>query len=111
MDKKYTALKEALIKAKEAAMAAKTEDYGGTCNFDSPVLLYKEMGYNRNQTISLIESLGMMAWEPSSSYWKGCIVISGVTAGQGFCRTRMAEAFAKSLKASGIESGVYYQMD
>ncbi len=111
MDKKYIELKEALLKAKEAAQIAKTEDDGGTCNFDSPVLLYKKMGYNKSQAYGLIESLGMMAWEPSSSYWKGCIVISGATAGQGFCRTRMAEAFARSLKESGIESGVYYQMD
>lgn len=39
------------------------------------------------------------------------LVIVGFQRGQGFLRTRMAEAFCNSLNNDGIESGMYYQMD
>lgn len=108
---KYEKLKEALLEAINAAQKAKTEDDGGTCNFDSPVLLYQKMGYQKAKAISVIESVGLSAFAPSSTYWKGCLVLSGMTIGQGNCRSNMAEAFSKSLKESGIESGMWYEMD
>lgn len=108
---KYEKLKVSLLLAKHAAKCAQTEDDGGTCNMDSPVLMYRKMGYQKQEAVNIIESVGLNAWEPSSRYWKGCLVLSGMTAGQGFCRTNMAEAFTKSLKKSGIESGMWYEMD
>ena len=109
MDDKYEKLKEAIRKAINAANLAQTED-GGTCNFDSPVLCYKEMGYSRAKALAAVRETGLDAW-PSSGIWKGCIVMDGMTRGQGNCRTAMAEAFAASLNSSGIKSGVYYQMN
>lgn len=61
--------------------------------------------------LQLIESVGLSWWQLSSEYWKGLLIISGCTASQGNCRTAMAEAFAKSLKDNGIESGMYWHMD
>lgn len=108
---KYEKLKEALIKAIECAKNAKTEEDGGTCNSDSPVLLYSKMGYQKQKTISVIESVGLSCWMPYGIHWKGALILSGMTSGQGYCRTAMAEAFRESLKESEIESGMYYQVD
>ena len=107
----YKKLKKALLEAIKSAKRVQTSDDGGTCNFDSPVLLYREMGYKKQKAIDVIESVGLSAWEPSSEFWKGCLVLNGMTSGQGLCRTHMAEAFSNSLKENGIESGMYYQMD
>ncbi len=43
--------------------------------------------------------------------WKGWYFVNIELHGQGNRRTAMAEAAAKSLKASGLQAGVYYQMD
>lgn len=108
---KYENLKAALLKAINAASHAQTKDDDGTCNFDSPVLRYHKMGYQKQKAIDTIESVGLNALKPSSSFWRGCLVLSGMTKGQANCRTVMAEAFSKCLKDNGIESGMYYQMD
>lgn len=105
----YEKLKEALHKAIGAAEFAQTED-GGTCNFDSPILFCEDMGYSEQKALAAIKEIGLDTY-PLSGIWRGCIVIDGRTKGQGNCRTAMAEAFAASLKESGIKCGVYYQMD
>lgn len=111
-NEKYEALKKALERAKIVADMAWQEDDGGTCNFDSPTLDYRAMGMSKKKAMETIEEAGL-----SCSEWhgyRGCIlglVICGMTKGQGNCRTAMAEAFHKSLKADGIESDMYYQMD
>lgn len=110
-NKKYEKLKDALLKALEATELAKTDDDDGTCNLDSPVLLYRKMGYQKQKAIAVVNEVGLGAWAPSPGYWNGCLVLTGMTIGQGNCRTAMAEAFRRSLKESGIESGMYYQMD
>lgn len=104
---KYQKFKEALLKAKKAALRARTDDDGGTCNFDSPVVLYRAMHYSIKKASEVIESVGLASWQ----WCPGSLVISGACSGQANCRTRMAEAFQKSLAESGVESGVYYQMD
>lgn len=111
-NEKYEALRKALERAKHAAELARQTDDGGTCNLDSPTLDYRAMGMSKKKAVETIEQTGLWCFE-----WKvygGCIlglVLCGMTAGQGNCRTAMAEAFHKSLKADGIESDMYYQMD
>lgn len=111
-NEKYEALRKALERAKIVADMAWQEDDGGTCNFDSPTLDYRAMGMSKKKAVETIEQTGLWCYE-----WKGyggCVlglVICGTTKGQGNCRTAMAEAFNKSLKADGIASGMYYQMD
>lgn len=109
---KYEELKKALEKAITVAQEAKTDDDGGTCNFDSPTLDYRAMGMSKAKAIETIKSVGLGCFEWRSYYGKiWGLVICGCTAGQGNCRTRMAEAFHKSLVAQGVASGMYYQMD
>lgn len=110
MEDKYLKLEKALNLAKEAALTVVTEEVG-TCNFDAPTLNWKEMGYDKKKTIAVIENVGLRWWEPYGKFWRGVFIIGGVTRGQGNLRTETAEAFSKSLKESGISSGVYYQVD
>lgn len=110
MDKKYIELTKALVKAKQAAQAyANTED-GGTCNFDSPAIDYQEMHMSNAKAKEAIKAAGLQCFEWNS--WAGKrLVICGIGAGQGNCRSRMAEAACESLKADGIAATMYYQMD
>ena len=111
-NEKYEALKKALEKAKICSEQARQDDDGGTCNFDSPTLDYRAMGMSKQKAIETIEQTGLSCFEWHG--WSGRIlglVICGMTAGQGNCRTAMAEAFHKSLTADGIASGMYYQCD
>lgn len=111
-NEKYEALRKALERAKHAAELASQADDGGTCNFDSPTLDYRAMRMSKKKAIETIEQTGLWCFE-----WHGYggsilgLVLCGMTKGQGNCRTAMAEAFNKSLKADGIESGMYYQCD
>jgi hypothetical protein len=111
-NEKYEALRKALERAKIVAQYHEQADDGGTCNFDSPTLDYRAMGMSKKKAVETIEQTGLRCFE-----WHGYggsilgLVLCGMTKGQGNCRTAMAEAFHKSLKADGIESGMYYQMD
>ena len=110
-NEKYEALKKALERAKIIAEHSATADDGGTCNFDSPTLDYRAMGMSKKKAIETIESVGLRCFEWT---WGGRImglVLCGMTKGQGNCRTKMAEAFSKSLQADGIKSNMYYQCD
>ena len=109
---KYEELKIALERAKIQAEAARQDDDGGTCNFDSPTIDYRAMGMQKAKAIETIESVGLSCFDWTGYYGKVYgLVVCGMTAGQGNCRTAMAEAFHKSLVSDGINSGMYYQMD
>ncbi len=108
---KYLVLEKALYKALAKAQQAKQSDDGGTCNFDSPTINYRAMGLQKGKTIETIKKVGLSCFE-----WKGYdktnrLVVCGMTAGQGNCRTAMAEAFQKELIRQNVPSGMYYQMD
>jgi len=94
----------ALNKAQEESMKfANTED-GGTCNFDTPMINIKA---TKKQISQLEYRLEKCTW----GLWKGWYFVEIPLSGQGNRRTRMAEAIARSLKNSGYETGVYYQVD
>lgn len=105
---KYENLKSALLKAKKAAEAAYQDDDGGTSNFDSPTIRYREMHMQKRKVEEVIESVGLSCFN-----WRGFdqLIISGMTSGQGNRRTEMAKAFSKKLNALGVPSDMYYQMD
>ncbi len=117
-------LRRALERAKHKAYAAMgdEDDDGGTCNFDSPVLDFSACGLKKAAAEKIIADadLSCYDWRPFKSH-RGedgklikaptYLVIVGFQRGQGFLRTRMAEAFCNSLNNDGIESGMYYQMD
>jgi hypothetical protein len=107
---KYTMLTAALEQAKKAAQPyANTED-GGTCNFDSPVIDYRAMHMSKAKAEEAIRAAGLRCFD-WKSYGGTRLVICGIGYGQGNRNTRMAEAAEKSLKAAGMETGMYYQMD
>lgn len=113
---KYAELITALKKARAKAMVAGVlSDDDGTCNFDSPVL-YMPKGTHKTtmDKIGLRAGVSFMKWESrpfagaDRSAW---LIFGDFMIGQGNRRSRSAEAFAASLKADGIKSDTYYQMD
>jgi hypothetical protein len=110
MDNKYAELIKALEKAKQAAQAHINTEDGGTCNFDSPAIDYREMHMSKAKTKEAIVAAGLRSFEWNS--WGGIrLVICGIGAGQANRRSRMVEAAYESLKADGIAATMYYQMD
>ena len=115
-------LTRALKRAAIASVAHICDDDGGTCNFDSPVLAYAACGLTRARAEEAIKSVGLYChdWKPFRNH-RGedgrmvkaptYLVISGFQCGQGYRRTRMAEAFCQRLNEDGFEAGMYYQMD
>jgi hypothetical protein len=109
---KYEDLRKALERAKVQAEQARQEDDGGTCNFDSPTIDYRAMGMQKAKVIETIKNAGLTCFDWTGYYGKVYgLVICGMTAGQGNCRTAMAEAFCTELINCGIKSSMYYQMD
>lgn len=101
-------LKAALEVAKE--VAAKSDD-GGTCNFDSPVLIptpVKGPGSRKAKTEAkkAIKDAGLDFFEHRCG-----LVLSIGVGGQANSRTRGADAFYKELTARGYTASMYYQMD
>lgn len=115
-------LTRALKRAAIASVAHICDDDGGTSNFDSPVLDYAACGLTRAMAEDAIKSVGLYCydWKPFRNH-RGedgrmvkaptYLVISGFQCGQGYRRTRMAEAFCQRLNEDGFEAGMYYQMD
>jgi len=112
-----------ILEAGKAAAQAEVESGshdtdGGTCNFDQAVLIAK--GYRQ----TVLEQAGKIAGlrvskMDSSSWWCGGFWLDMPSAGQGFWRTRCAEAAKKAMQAKleslpndgGIIVDMYYQMD
>lgn len=104
--KEVDALEAAICKAEQDSQKyADTED-GGTCNFDAPKIRLKATPRQLAAMDWRVYKIGRK--QPDGFQW---YEIGIYLSGQGNRRTRMAKAAAESLKASGYESGVYYQMD
>jgi hypothetical protein len=97
---------DALTAAKAAALkVADTED-GGTCNFDCAII--------RGITITKMRkasAVSGVAFFPDKWLGRQCFFIHGFLQGQGFRRTKMAEAACAALRAAGLDAHMYYQMD
>lgn len=115
MTKKEQA-KQDLIKALEQAKGKALEhienDDGGTCNFDTALLL-RPLCLTKAEFEEAVKAAGLRCRYDNSRYsaGKGYYHINGYESGQGNRRTDMVEAFSESLNKSGYMSAVYYQMD
>lgn len=107
-----TELKAAIEAAQSKAMEFKDADDGGTCNFDTPVIKLPEGIKPKKDLEGYLDQYGRPMLEKACGrMWKGWYFVNIDLYGQGNRRTAMAEAAAKSLEASGLQAGVYYQMD
>lgn len=108
--KKVIALSEALKKARAESLKYKDTEDGGACNFDRPTIRLTRWRQADIEKACELADCGVKFGK-----WGGWNYynyhIYGVGYGQGNCRTRMARAFAKSLKASGYEVGMWYAVD
>lgn len=98
------ALGEALLRAQDAALECANVNDGGSCNFDTPMLLVK-------MTKKQAETLPVRLEKCEYGLWKGAWFVNVPLYGMGMRRTTMAEAAAKSLNESGFDSAVYYMLD
>lgn len=103
-DKELLDFEKALSKAEKLALQYVDTEDGGTCNFDTPIVRLKA---TKRQIAELDWELVKIETYP----YKGWYFVGIPLSGQGNRRTRMAEAAAQSLCASGYEAKVYYQMD
>ena len=105
-------LTEALKLANEAAVHA-NDAYGpppnadgGSCNFDSPSITF-DKGTRRAYIEAAALAAGVSVYRDT---WGG-YVFGMYSDGQGFRRTRSAEAAAAVLKAHGYRGHVRYMLD
>ena len=100
---------DAIKRAVDAAKPFAESDDGGTCNFDCAYLCVPGMSQKQGRDIQTLAGVTLSLY---TYRWHGRILqIIGGRSGQGARQTRMAEAMHRSLKAEGVECGMYYQMD
>ncbi len=101
----YSKLQAALVVAIEAAKLAAPGDDGGSCNFDAPEVCIPRGRLAKVE--ALAKAVGLSTFKSDNGYF----VFTVPFGGQGFVRTRQAEAMAKVLKEHGFTTSVYYAMD
>lgn len=102
---KILALRVALLMAVSEAEKAKATEDGETSNMDTPTI------HLERWKLSDIEEAFKLTGLVPDTRRNGCTFILRACEGQGFRRTAMAEAFCRSLRASGYDAGVDYRMD
>lgn len=108
--KKISDLTAALIKAKEAGALYTDIDDGGTCNFDSPKVYLPR--WKQADVETACEAAGLRCFDYKFYGSKAYVICGGpLTSGQGNRRSKIAEVMCDSLKASGYDAHMYYQMD
>lgn len=105
---KYKKLAEDLRNALAYGRANQGTDDGGSSNFDAPAVSLP--GWDKALVEAAAKTAGTMCFEwqlgRSTSY---LFSIPGV--GQGYTRTKAAEAMSGYMAAQGYDAGMYYQMD
>lgn len=105
---KYKKLAEDLRNAFAYGMANRGTDDGGSSNFDAPTVSLP--GWDKALVEAAAKTAGTMCFEWALGSSKSYLLsIPGV--GQGYTRTKAAEAMCNYLKAQGYDAGMYYQMD
>lgn len=106
---KYAKLRDDLRVALEAGRVAEMAEPGdgGTCNFDSAAICLPHW------QPALVTQAAKEAGTNCSRWraFKDTFTFRPDTGGQGFARTRNAEAMTKALCEMGYDATVYYQMD
>lgn len=95
--------------AAEAGRTANPGDDGGTCNLDTAVLFLPHAMKADLEAAAVGTGIRL-----SDRKWMGreCFFIyADDCGGQGFARTRSAEAIERSLAHAGFRTSVYYQID
>jgi hypothetical protein len=100
-------LAKALAKAKKEAMRYVDSEDGGTCNFDSATV--RLAGWREADVKKACDIAGVNCYKFTGRYFRPWHI--GYTSGQANRRSRMAEAFSESLRASGYDSGMWYAAD
>ena len=103
---KISNLKISLLISLVEAQKHKEEDDGGTCNFDSPVLVLPSE-WKESDVRKAFENTGLRYEKMSENSYE----IFGATEGQALRRTIMAMAFRDSLTKQGYIARVHYVMD
>jgi hypothetical protein len=95
--------------AVEAAQEFAAHDDGGTSNLDSAFIQAEGMSHAEAEEIGKIS--GVRVYLLDSEMYGRILMLGGITNGQGFRRTKMAEVAQQILAEKGLDSGVWYQMD
>lgn len=101
----FQKLTKDLIKAKQNALTMVGVDDGGTCNFDTFVLLQKNINYNSLKEAISKAGLHVSKWSAGHYH------IYGYEMGQANRRTTMVEMFEKTMRELGYNTTIYYAMD
>ena len=100
------------LKKAKAIAEAVTGDDGGTCNMDSPAMEPpKGLTYDQFAGICKAAGINSYSWKPWAKAPKQAVLCGAVGIGQGYRRTKGAEAACAYLRERGYECGMYYQMD
>nr|WP_325297189.1 hypothetical protein [uncultured Dysosmobacter sp.] len=106
---RYKDLADHLADALAYGLERKGDDDGGTCNFDALALKLDGWQQNKVEAAAKAAGLGCFVWK----LWKHRLYVfpiqSGV--GQGYTRTKAAEAMEQRMKELGYISALYCQMD
>lgn len=102
----YKKLADDLKAAHAYGLAHMGDDDGGTCNFDAPTLFLTGWDKKLVEAAAKTAGVGCFEWDFCKAY-----VFPVRGAGQGYTRTKAAEAMSHYLKEQGYDSGMYYQMD
>ena len=105
---RYKKLAEDLKEAKAYGLDHAGDDDGGTCNFDSATLYLPRWNKEKVEIAAKTAGVGCSVW---TSFTKCCFIFSIPGVGQGFRRTKAAEAMHDFLEERGYDAGMYYQMD
>ena len=103
---KIRSLKYALELAKAEALKLQNVEDGGTCNFDTPMIVLTS-DWKDSDVHKVFRATGLRPYKVEKNVYH----VLGAVEGQGFRRTAMAEAFKDCLRNLGYSSYVYYQMD
>lgn len=104
----YKKLADDLKAALDYGLKHMGTDDGGTSNLDAPTISLPK--WDKKLVVAAAKAAGTrcLEWElwGDKSY---VLTIPGV--GQGYTRTKAAEAMSRYLKEQGYDAGMYYQMD
>jgi len=99
----------AIQDALKAAHKFAAHDDGWTCNSDSAFIEAEGMSDAEAENIGRIS--GVRVYPQNSEIYGRILMLSGIADGQGFRRTKMAEAAQQILAKKALRSGVWYQID
>ena len=99
-------LRYALELAKAEAMKLQNIEDGGTCNFDTPMIVLPSEWRDADVNKAFM-STGLRPYKVEKNVYH----VFDACHGQGSRRTAMAEAFRDCMRELGYTSYVYYQMD